>query len=161
MLASVQDNVPSDSSPELLDEALSAELLLSELLDDDEGKELSAALDAADELTLDGIELISSAELELDATELTTELTDELLAAGRELLEEDLLPDPPQPISAALNTSVVNKFIFIFNSHNGLLLLGTVALLLTNVLRLSLSGFHRVPLYLYLITFLYLWITGC
>lgn len=95
----------------------------------------------------------------MELAELIAALDDALLRI--ELLEEDLLPDPPQPISAALNTSVVNKFIFIFNSHNGLLLLGTVALLLTNVLRLSLSGFHRVPLYLYLITFLYLWITGC
>lgn len=114
MLASVQDNVPSDSSPELLDEALSAELLLSELLDDDEGKELSAALDAADELTLDGIELVSSAELELDATELTTELTDELLAVGRELLVALPLDEPPPHAIRALVSATTKVSLDIF-----------------------------------------------
>lgn len=112
VLASVQDNVPSDSSPELLDEALSAELLLSELLDDDEGKELSAALDAADELTLDGIELVSSAEL--DATELITELTDELLAAGRELLVALPLDEPPPHATRALVSATTKVSLDIF-----------------------------------------------
>lgn len=100
VLASVQDNVPSDSS--------------SELLDDDEGKELSAALDAADELTLDGIELVSSAELELDATELTTELTDELLAAGRELLVALPLDEPPPHAIRALVSATTKVSLDIF-----------------------------------------------
>lgn len=114
VLASVQDNVPSDSSPELLEEALSAELLLPELPNDDEGKELSAALDAADELTLDGIELVSSAELELDATELTTELTDELLAAGRELLVALPLDEPPPHAIRALVSATTKVSLDIF-----------------------------------------------